>query len=269
MGSHHHQPDALLRTGPIVLPLLSYLSIIVVWVLGSRLLSSTVLPGPIETLSFAWHELERGALLYHLWATTRRVLIAFLAGLVLGVAAGGAMGASRRIDRLLQGWLIAGLTIPRIVLFVVAYLLLGLTDTAAVLALILTIVPSITVQVREGMHSLDGHLIEMARAYRRSRVTVWRQVVLPQLMPYIVGTSRASLALAWKMVVLAELIGRTSGVGYQISFYFQMFNMRGILAYGIVMMLVLGVIDLGVLGLYERRAFRWRQQAGFGGGGAA
>jgi NitT/TauT family transport system permease protein len=58
--------------------------------------------------------------------------------------------------------------------------------------------------------------------------------------------------------VLAELIGRTTGVGYQISFYFQMFNMRGILAYGLTMMLVLAVIDIGIMNGLERRIFRWR-----------
>ncbi len=237
----------------------SYLSILAVWIVASQLLSDSLLPGPLETWAFVRHEFERGALIFHLWATTRRVLIAFGIALVLGVASGAAMGTSRRLDRLLEGWLVAGLTIPRIVLFVMAYLLLGLTDSAAILALIITIVPSITVQVREGTRAVDGSLIEMAVAYRRPRAMIWRRVVLPQLTPFIVGTSRASLALAWKMVVLAELIGRTSGVGYQISFYFQMFNMKGILAYGLVMMLVLGVIDLGILGTFERRAFRWRR----------
>jgi NitT/TauT family transport system permease protein len=59
-------------------------------------------------------------------------------------------------------------------------------------------------------------------------------------------------------VVLGELLGRTSGVGYQISFYFQFFNMRGILAYGITMMALLAFIDLVVMGAIQRRAFRWR-----------
>lgn len=194
----------------------------------------------------------------NLWATSQRVLIAFGIGMVGGVVIGAVMGLSARIDRLLQAWLLAGLTVPRIVLFVVAYLLLGLNDQAAVGALIITIVPTIVVQLREGTRALDPKLLEMARAFRRPRSEVWLRVVLPQLMPYIVGTARASLSLAWKMVVLAELLGRTNGVGYMISFYFQMFNMKGVLAYGVTMMVVLGVIDLAFLGTWQRRVFRWR-----------
>jgi len=236
----------------------SYLSILLVWAVAARLTSSDLLPGPLDTLAFARREFERGAMLFHLWATTRRVLIAFALALVLGVASGAAMGASRRADRLLEGWLVAGLTVPRIILFVMAYVLLGLSDGAAIAALVLTITPSITVQVREGTRAVDGRLVEMAVAYRRSRSAVWRRVILPQILPYVVGTARASLSLGWKMVVLAELIGRTSGIGYQISFYFQMFNMKGIMAYGLVMMVVLAVIDLGLLGSYQHYAFRWR-----------
>lgn len=219
------------------------------------------MPGPIATLEFIAREYERGALLMHLWATAKRVLIAFAIGMSLGVILGTAMGMSQRIDQLLEGWLIAGLTIPRIILFVMAYILLGLSDAAAIGALVVTVIPGVVVQIREGTRALDQGLIEMAHAYRRSPPRIWRSVILPQLMPYVIGTGRASLSLAWKMVVLAELLGRTSGVGYQISFYFQMFNMLGILAYGVTMMVLLAIIDLGLLGALQRRAFRWRAPA--------
>ena len=236
----------------------SYASILVAWIVAAAVLPSAFMPGPIETFRFVAREYERGVLLMHLWATARRVLIAFAIGLTVGVVTGAAMGLSERIDRLLQGWLIAGLTIPRIILFVMAYLLLGLSDASAISALVLTIIPTIVVQVREGTRAMDTSLIEMAHAYGRPRTSIWRRVVLPQLMPYVIGTARSSLALAWKMVVLAELLGRTSGVGYQVSFYFQMFDMVGILGYGVTMMVILAFIDLVLLGALERRAFRWR-----------
>ena len=187
------------------------------------------------------------------------MLIAFTLAMTVGVAVGVAVGVSRRLDRLLEAWMVLGLTIPRIVLFVVAYLLLGLNDLAAVAALVITVVPTVVVQLREGTRALDGRLLEMARAYRRPPPLIWRQVVLPQLIPYLIGTARGALALSWKMVVLAELLGRTSGVGYQITFYFQMFNMKGILAYGLAMMAVLAVIDLTFVAIMQRSALRWRR----------
>jgi len=239
------------------LRLVSYGSLIALWAFGAHAMGN-VLPGPIETLRFIAREYERGTLLFHLWITTQRVLIAFLIALSSGIALGAAMGLSRKVDDLLQGWLITTLTIPRILLFVVAYLLLGLNDRALIIALVITVLPTIVVSVREGTRAIDGKLVDMAHAFRRSRSQVWWKVVFPQLMPFIIGTARGSLALSWKMVVLGELLGRTSGVGYQISFYFQFFNMAGILAYGVTMMVLLAVIDLGIMGALQRRAFRWR-----------
>ena len=242
----------------LLLNLVSFGSLVGVWVVASALLSSTILPGPLETLAFTWREFERGRLLFHMSITVQRVLIAFCVAMAIGTAAGVAMGASRWVDKLLNAWVVAGLTVPRIVLFVVAYLLLGLNDAAAVGALILTVLPTITVQIREGTKALDPKLLEMARAYRRSPLAIGRSVVLPQLLPYLLGTARGALSLAWKMVVLAELLGRTSGVGYQIAFYFQMFNMAGVLAYGLTMMVVLALIDTG-FSAAAARTFRWRR----------
>ncbi len=245
-------------SGRALLRLVSLLLLIGCWIVAAGVLSPNVLPGPLATLAFAWRELLSGELAFHLAVTMRRVLLAFAVAMGLGTLLGASIGLSRRFDDLLSAWLVFGLTIPRIVLFVVAYLVFGLNDTAAVMALILTVLPTVVVQVREGTQALDVKLLELARAYRRPPLQVWAQVILPQLMPFLVGTARGALSLAWKMVVLAELIGRTSGIGYQISFYFQMFNMTGILAYGLAMMLVLAVIDVS-FSVVTARAFRWRR----------
>lgn len=251
-----------LRAFPGGLQSLSVASLIGAWVLASALLSSTVLPGPLETFAFGWRELKSGELPFHLAVTMRRVLLAFGFSLVFGTLLGALMGVSKLFDQLLSAWLIFGLTVPRIVLFVVAYLTLGLNDRAAVGALVVAVLPSVAAQLREGTRALDPKLLELARAYRRPPLLVWRQIIFPQLLPFIFGTARVALSLAWKMVVLAELLGRTSGVGYQISFYFQMFNMTGILAYGVAVMLVLASIDVSFSAL-TRWAFRWRRPLRF------
>lgn len=258
-GRRAQRARAARREGGVstALRLVSYLSLLGLWIVGANVLGS-FLPGPVETLRFVAREYERGTLLLHLGITTQRVVVAFMIALTAGVAIGAAMGLSKRVDDLLQGWLIVTLTVPRILLFVVAYLLLGLSERAIGIALIITVLPTIVVSIREGTRAIDTKLIEMAHAFRRPRLTIWWRVVFPQLLPYVIGTARGALALSWKMVVLGELLGRTSGVGYQISFYFQFFNMAGILAYGLTMMAVLAVIDLVLMGAVQRRAFRWR-----------
>lgn len=234
----------------------SLLSLLLFWLLAAR---SDVIPGVAETWTFLLREAERGALLFHLSMTLRRVALAFLLAMALGTALGLAMGLSRTLDRLLEAWLLAGLSIPRIVLIVLAYLLIGLNERAVVFALALTVAPSIAVGLREGARALDRGLSEMAKLFRRPPLRVLFQVILPQLLPYTLGAARGALSLAWKMVVLAELLGRTNGVGYQISFYFQMFDLRGVLAYGLAMMIVLALLDILMRVLTEGLTLRWRR----------
>lgn len=236
----------------------SLLSIVAVWYLLSATMGTTVFPGPAETLQFLAQEHQRGTLWFHVGITLWRVVVSFALTMLFGTLLGVITGASRTLDRLLEAWVVVGLSVPRILPLVVAFLLIGLNDTAAIAALVIILVPQVVVQMREAIRSIDTRLIEMARAFRRPRSQVWRQVILPQLAPYLLGTARGALSLTWKMVVFAELLGRTNGVGYQISFYFQMFEMRGILAYGVAMTLVLAAVDLSML-YFSERAFRWRR----------
>lgn len=240
------------------LRLVSLLSIFAVWLLLSWGMGPKVVPGPVETFLFLVKEHLSGQLWFHIGMTLWRVLVAFSITLALGTAIGVMIGASQALDQLLQAWVVTGLAVPRILPVVVAYLLIGLNDTAAIVALVVILVPQVVVQMREAIRATDPKLLEMARALHRPKVKIWQQVILPQLAPYLLGTARGTLSLSWKMVVIAELLGRTNGVGYQINFYFQMFEMRGILAYGLAMTLVLATVDLAMLYLSER-AFRWRR----------
>lgn len=249
-----------------VLRAASLLSLVGVWVLLSHLLSKEVLPSPVDALEFLGREYRAGRLIRHVAVTMERVVLSFALSMVVGVTIGVAAGGSRVVDRLLEAWLVVGLTIPRIVVIVSAYLLVGLNDTAAIIAIAITVMPSVIVQLREGTQALDQGLVEMARAFKRPLRSIWRRVVIPQLLPYMMGTGRGAMSLTWKMVVFAELMGRTSGVGYQIAFYYQMFNMQGIIAYALAMVLVLAVIDVGLMRTVERMAFRWRRPVQLAGG---
>lgn len=237
---------------------LSVLSILAAWLLLSSQLGESVLPGPVATVGELWREYRDGDLLFHVWKTVQRTLAAFALAVAGGAAAGVGMGASPAVDRVAEAWLLTGLAVPRLLPIVCAYLVIGLSDAAAIAAIALTAAPVIAVQVREGTRVVDRRLVQMARAFRRSSAAILRRVVVPQIVPFVVGAARAGMSQTWKMVVFAELMGRTNGVGYQIAFYFQTWHMRGILAYGLAMVVLLAAFDVAVFGTLQRLAFRWR-----------
>jgi NitT/TauT family transport system permease protein len=88
-----------------------------------------------------------------------------------------------------------------------------------------------------------------------------RAVVLPQLAPYLAASGRSGLSITWKIVLVVELLGRPNGVGFALNFYFQNFDVTGIIAYGMAFAVVMLLVESAVLQPLERRANRWRAPA--------
>jgi NitT/TauT family transport system permease protein len=118
--------------------------------------------------------------------------------------------------------------------------------------------PNTIVTVREGARSLDPTLDEMARVFAMPPRVVFRDIILPQLNPYLAAAARSGLSLVWKIVLVAELLGRPNGVGFEIGTAFQLFDVARILAYALVFVAVMLLIETALVQPLERRASRWR-----------
>ena len=187
-----------------------------------------------------------------------RVAWAFALSMTIGALLGIAMGRSPRLDRMLDSLLVAVLNLPALVGIVLIFVWFGLSEATTIAAVALNKLPNTAVTVREGARALDEQLIEMGRSFDVPRLAIWRNVMLPQLYPYLFAAARSGLALIWKVVLVAELLGRTDGVGFQIEIYFQLFDVTGILAYTLAFMIVVQLIEWVVLQPMERRVNRWR-----------
>ncbi|MDP4025899.1 ABC transporter permease subunit [Methylobacterium sp. NEAU 140] len=233
--------------------------LVAAWQAAAWEADSRLLPGPPAVLRFIAAEAARGDLFHNVGATLLRVAISFAAAMLLGVLLGVALGRSRRADLALDTPLLVLLNTPALVITVLAYVWVGLTETAAILAVVLNKLPNVAVIVREGARNLDPGLDEMARAYRFDRWTWTRDVLVPQLQPYVVAAARSGLSLAWKIVLVVELLGRPDGVGFAINYYFvQSTDVAAIIGYSLVFMAVMIGIDVLLLQRLEAHVRRWR-----------
>ncbi len=239
---------------------LSLVALLTLWWLGAKLAASPQLfPGPAAVLDVAWRETLRGDLPHHMAVTLARVLAAFALSMVLGVALGYAMGRSRKLDAVLDPWLVVALNLPVLVVVVLVYIWIGLNDVAAVLAVAIAKVPTVIVTLREGARALDPGLDEVARVYGVPRLRRLRRIVLAQLAPYLAAAGRSGLSITWKIVLIVELLGRPDGVGFALNLAFQAFDVAAILAYGLVFAAVMLLIETAALQPLERRAGAWRR----------
>jgi NitT/TauT family transport system permease protein len=243
-----------------VLRLVSLLLLFLLWQSASIFAGPRVVPEPFVVVMTMWKEVQSGALPFNFAVTLLRVAAAFIVAMSIGTVIGILMGRNKTFDRLFDPWLIVLLNLPALVIIVLSYIWIGLTETAAIGAVALNKLPITTATIREGARALDNNLEEMAQVFRMSFGTRLRHVLIPQLMPYIAAATRSGLSLVWKIVLVVELLGRSNGVGFEIGTAFQLFDVALLLAYALPFVGIMLAIETFLVQPIERHVSRWRPQ---------
>lgn len=247
----------------LVIYALSLMGFIVFWALLSWLKADPlVLPSPLVVLETLIDDIQSGKLWRHIGMTLWRMSAAFTIAMLVGSALGLWLGRSPRVDTWAQPWVTIFLNIPALVVIVLCYLWIGLNETAVIAAVAVNKAAMVTVTVREGARVLSPSLEDMARVYRLSMVERVRHVWLPQLAPFFLSAARSGIAMIWKVVLVAEFLGRSSGIGFQIHLNFQLFNIAGVLSYALAFIGVMLLIEFLAFGPLDQRVNRWRAAPG-------
>ena len=238
--------------------LVSSLALLGLWWAGSAMLPASVLPGPPAVLTQMIENAQGKMLWTDMGHTLRRIFFAFIVAMSVATALGFAMALSKRADDLFRIVLILGVTMPALVLILLSYMIVGLNDTAAIIGAALPVIAVLTINIREGVRSIDTRIQGMARAFRATPRQMLLDVMTPQVVPVLLASTRFGIGLIWKMVLFVELLGRSDGIGYRIEFYYQMYNMKQVLALALSFVIVMLLIEVGIIGQAERRLYRWR-----------
>jgi NitT/TauT family transport system permease protein len=185
------------------------------WWLFSLGLPDFILPGPWQVAKRLIGLFVTPALLADTAASTARVAVAVAASLLLGGALAvipyrwpAAQGAVRdRITPFLNAFPSVGWAILAMVWF-------GTTNFAVIFVEIAILTPFCLVNISEGIRELDRELLEMAGSFTRNRKRTMLKIVLPMLLPYAISAVRIAYGVAWKIALVAELFGVSSGLGY-------------------------------------------------------
>lgn len=247
----------------VVLKSLGVATLLVLWWIGSLFLPADVLPGPVAVAEAFADNVRSGVLLIHFRDTMQRIVLGFLLALSGGILVGTAMGLSKKIEDFIDTWVMVALTIPSLCFLIVIYILMGLNEFSTVLAIAISGFSSITINVWQGVKNVDNKLLAMARVFNVDRPTRFRRVVIPQIMPYILAASRYGLGIVWKITVVAELLGRNSGIGFQLHYWFQLFNMPQVFAWTLFFTFVMLFVELAIFKQIERHVFHWRPATKF------
>lgn len=250
----------MIRISDAIFSLISLVAMIALWKVGSLILTERFFPSPEGTLLGLIELMRDPSTWLHVRMTMMRVVLGFILAMALGVLVGTLMGLFRKGERLLEIPVVVGLTIPSLCYIIVTFMLFGMNDYASITAVALTTFPSIAVNVWSGVKAIDNNLINMAKVFGHGPSSRTMNVVLPQVLPYIVAAARFGFGLVWKIVVVVELLGLSNGVGYQLNYYFQLFDMRNVFAWTMIFTMIMVLVEFLLLRPLEKRVFRWRPE---------
>jgi len=229
------------------------------WSILARLVGNGLLPPP-ETVARAFRsEYERGAFIDDIVASVRRVTLGFVIGVTAAIPFGFAMGWYRWGRGLLEPWVQFFRTIPALALIPLYVIAFGIGEFPKVLVIsVATFLPTV-VATYQGVLDVDGTLINAARVLGANDGTIFRRVVVPSSLPFILVGARISLGAAWGTLVAAELIAASSGLGYLVQRSALYFEVPSIF----VAIITIGFIGLAMdraVALVHRKATHWQER---------
>jgi NitT/TauT family transport system permease protein len=252
------------RVTSAVLRASSILALLFLWWVAARLVHDPdLLPGPAAIARTIAGDLATpGPHGVSAWLqigiTLARIFVAFLASMLLGTGIGLAMGLSRGFDRSMRAAIPLLLTMPTILVVFLAVLWFGFSEAGGLAAVMAVVTPYVAVNIAEGAKAMDKSLIDMAVTFKAPRYLMLRRVYLPQLLPYVFAAFRYAFGMTWKIVALAETFGLKYGIGYMFFFWFGQFDMTQVLAWIVMFVVLMLVLEHGVFARLEHRAFAWR-----------
>jgi len=231
------------------------------WFVVSAVVQARGFPTPLGVVTALGNTLTGGEFYDALAVTCRRIIIAWIISFSVGVVWGLVAARSRITDGLLRPWMLVGLALPSPVAVLFAILLLGLSETSAILGLVLVTAPFVANIMYENAVAVPAKLIEMGRAYRFGWRAELQQILWPFLVPALLASGRLAFQLTWKEVLLMEALVRPDGIGERLSFYYQVLQPDMLVAYTVVFAIGLAAIELAVFRPLSRHYSRWRGKA--------
>jgi ABC-type nitrate/sulfonate/bicarbonate transport system permease component len=239
------------------LRVLSVIALLAIWELYGRHTDPRLFTYPSAIAVAAVQMIQGGELLTALGQSLTVFGLGLLLAIVVGIALGLAMGRSRIFEALVDVPLNALYAMPMVALVPVVVLWTGFGPVTKVVVVFLFAVFSIVLNTARGVREVDSQLIEVARSYLAGEVGLWRDVILPSALPYLVTGIRLAVGRALVGVVVAEFYTAISGLGNLIVTYANAFQTAKVFV-PVVVLMGLGVVLTALLQLVERRLAPWQ-----------
>jgi NitT/TauT family transport system permease protein len=210
--------------------------------------SKTFLADPLTMLEEGWNLFARHGFIKDVGITVWRVLGGFVLAAAFAVPLGIAMGAYKPIEAFFEPFVSFARYLPASAFIPLLILWAGIGEMQKLLVIFIGSFFQLVLMVAVAVGATRRDLVEAAYTLGASAKGIVRRVLLPSAAPSIAETLRLVLGWAWTYVIVAELIGASSGIGHMIT------DSQALLNTG---QIIFGIIVIGAIGLVSDFLFKW------------
>jgi NitT/TauT family transport system permease protein len=214
-----------------------------IWQIMSMVFPPFLFPPVPEIIARTIEVLITGSLLIDVLLTAWRIFAGLFGAFILGGILAMVIGQSRTMENFIAPVLTFFQGIPALSWVVFAIIWFHGIEFRVLFIMIMTTLPAFTFQILDAFRSMSKDLFEMTLSFRPRRWTLFRFLIVPTILPGILTAWKVNLGNAARVVVVAELVGATGGVGYQLLRQQQLFDMAGAMAWTLQLVLFVLVVQ--------------------------
>ena len=227
------------------------------WQASSYFLPPILAPSLLEIAHELGKILGTRVELAHIGATVARILASLVLSFLIGGVFGLLMALVPPVRRYGQPLLHMIQGVPALSWVVFAVIWFAQPEFRILFVLIITAVPNFALHLHDAVRGIPRDLWELTRAFRATMPQTVKTLVVPAVTPEVLTAWKVNVGNSTRVAVVAELVGATLGVGYQLLSAQQVFNMAAAIAWTLVLVASLGLIQI-VLDRVDTRLLRWR-----------
>ena len=245
----------------VVLGIAFFIAFFTVWSIATfgGFVQKTFLADPQQMLRSGWILLTEMGFAKDIGMTGWRVVGGFAIAVLLALPLGIAMGAYKPVEAFFEPFVSFARYLPASAFIPLLILWAGIGESQKLAVIFIGSFFQLVLMIAVAVGNARRDLVEAAYTLGASSRGVVRRVLLPSSAPAIAETLRLVLGWAWTYVIVAELIGASSGIGHMIT------DSQALLNTG---QIIFGIIVIGVIGLISDFLFKWANQRLFPWAGA-
>ena len=230
-----------------------------IWWLSSLSVPHYILPGPARVWDALRLIIANGDLWNNLVVTLWRVAVGFIVAALVGLPFGIFFGANRRAGEFFEPVIPVLNTVSSAIWAIFAIIWFGISDATTIFVVFMTAMPLIITNVWQGTRTVNSDFIELAQALRMPRRKVMTKIYLPTILPYFFSGSRLAFGFSWRVSLVAETIGSSSGVGYRLRQAADLIRTDQVFAWTLTLVILMAGIEMGMMKPLENYLFRWKK----------